>query len=1129
MKKSFALFLMVCIAFFLSGCNFISSSVESIEILEEDIPSEININDFSLEDIKITVTKSNGEVVKIELKDSMLSEEDREKLKEIGEHTVSVTYSGKTTTFTIRLIGGEVGETYTVKFFDYDGNIILTLEVLAGSSVSAPSIKEVEGYIFIGWDKDYSNIYSDIEIHPVFEQVDVNDELASVRQEYVYLLNAMVNGYFSEYKEIEKELASVIQSIIDSETEEAINEITNAFREKLFEIQEKDELIFIDLQVLAGWQSVKIHLNMNDGSSKQRNMYELDANISVSTGYYITSITNDVNSFYFSALCDGKTVKTITQENTERGYYLSVGDANSEGLYLFEGTGGVDVPINPEELKKMFIEDINRRIIDMGFSGIDEFEALKEEYINKIQECDDSNLLNDIFNEFHIKLDETYEKVNQNIDTYKEALKKELLEYVKGYEDAFNGELDNFINGLVDYINTIEDYVNYKKELYYKIDDRLMDQEGYYEKVKNELIDYINDYVNKNSDLEYIHEFKDDYLKRIEDLVDNDIRYLRELKDRFIYDYEEYVYILNNFDEVRDRYLSMIKDMTDKLKEVEAVLELYKKYAPLIQNSQTIEEINMHYNAFNIEFNEIIANDDVYIILHREETIMSMQNYRDAYSSVEGISEIFDKYYQLIMNSNNIEEINKYYNEFMNEVGGGCITDFDGLLKEYLSRLKKVQEEYSDNPQVQELCARFFEIFQKATETYELDEFYNKFVYELEVILRENTDFNVDGFIAEMEYKWNELLNSFSLTDEEYVIYNLYYNALLETSNYEEAQAVLNEFYRFIDEIYNNYGEVVQPDFSPDRYEQEMKALWSSIECNFSIPEEYHVRYNELYNMISLSKSSEEADRIMEEFHILVEEVHAYIENMGDVELSVKACYLNQYDIFISIGSDFEEAINNSIQNLFITIEYSNGTVEKMQVDRSMLIGEVIDTSYEGTYPFILEMTVLDYIFSVEIKIEVVKNENNSIYGKYEFNYNGNSCYFELCEGGVINIIEGDSVQTYEYKLFGTVLELTQHGVAFLYQLDIESKIVLNYQCEGDVIKCLYYDDEIMDIVFEIYNVRNENGEYITKMTQTVNYGDVIQKVESFIYTSYDEEKQSFYTGIFGREMMFDLNGNLIK
>ena len=48
-------------------------------------------------------------------------------------------------------------------------------------------------------------------------------------------------------------------------------------------------------------------------------------------------------------------------------------------------------------------------------------------------------------------------------------------------------------------------------------------------------------------------------------------------------------------------------------------------------------------------------------------------------------------------------------------------------------------------------------------------------------------------------------------------------------------------------------------------------------------------------------------------------------------------------------------------------------------------------------------------------------------------------------------------------------------------------------------------------------------------MSQTVNYGEVIQKAESFIYTSYDEEKQSFYTGIFGREMMFDSNGNLIK
>ena len=54
--------------------------------------------------------------------------------------------------------------TYTVTFKDWDGTTLKTQTVEEGSSATAPSNPSRQGYEFTGWDKDFSNITSDIII-----------------------------------------------------------------------------------------------------------------------------------------------------------------------------------------------------------------------------------------------------------------------------------------------------------------------------------------------------------------------------------------------------------------------------------------------------------------------------------------------------------------------------------------------------------------------------------------------------------------------------------------------------------------------------------------------------------------------------------------------------------------------------------------------------------------------------------------------------------------------------------------------------------------------------------------------------------------------------------------------------
>lgn len=62
--------------------------------------------------------------------------------------------------------------TYTVKFYDFDGNVISTQEVEYGSSAKAPEIIKngADGQIFAGWfdAENYKNVNQDVEIYPSY-------------------------------------------------------------------------------------------------------------------------------------------------------------------------------------------------------------------------------------------------------------------------------------------------------------------------------------------------------------------------------------------------------------------------------------------------------------------------------------------------------------------------------------------------------------------------------------------------------------------------------------------------------------------------------------------------------------------------------------------------------------------------------------------------------------------------------------------------------------------------------------------------------------------------------------------------------------------------------------------------
>ena len=73
----------------------------------------------------------------------------------------------------------EINDKYfNIRFYNYDETLLYETSVLKGNNVTYPysnPIKEEDidyTYKFIGWDKDLSNVNSDLVIHALYEAVD---------------------------------------------------------------------------------------------------------------------------------------------------------------------------------------------------------------------------------------------------------------------------------------------------------------------------------------------------------------------------------------------------------------------------------------------------------------------------------------------------------------------------------------------------------------------------------------------------------------------------------------------------------------------------------------------------------------------------------------------------------------------------------------------------------------------------------------------------------------------------------------------------------------------------------------------------------------------------------------------
>ena len=93
---------------------------------------------------------------------------------------------------------------YTVTFKDWNGQILKTQTVTEGASATAPSNPTRDGYTFVGWDKGFTNITSNLEVIAQYEKnkTNININIGTTSLSKVYVGDKKIVGIYLGNKKI---------------------------------------------------------------------------------------------------------------------------------------------------------------------------------------------------------------------------------------------------------------------------------------------------------------------------------------------------------------------------------------------------------------------------------------------------------------------------------------------------------------------------------------------------------------------------------------------------------------------------------------------------------------------------------------------------------------------------------------------------------------------------------------------------------------------------------------------------------------------------------------------------------------------------------------------------------------
>lgn len=160
-----ALSLVMCIGLAFAGCDAQKDkNIASISVVQNTIPSAIEVGAFDDAKIKAIITYEDSTTYELTVTSSMLSQEDQAKIATPGNYCVTIIFRDVTTEIFITIV--EPVETYTVTFYDPYGDVISSQDVVSGEDAVAPTNFDWNCE-FVAWDRTFTNVTKNINVYAI--------------------------------------------------------------------------------------------------------------------------------------------------------------------------------------------------------------------------------------------------------------------------------------------------------------------------------------------------------------------------------------------------------------------------------------------------------------------------------------------------------------------------------------------------------------------------------------------------------------------------------------------------------------------------------------------------------------------------------------------------------------------------------------------------------------------------------------------------------------------------------------------------------------------------------------------------------------------------------------------------
>lgn len=301
MKKYYLLFLFLIL---ITGCTF-TPSINNYEIDLSNLPEVITLNNFEISDIKLIVRDHNNIEKTVTLDESMISNEDLDKLNQPGIHNITVNYQNIKKSFEIEIQPNK----YKVTFLDFNKDIISEQYVIEGEDAVLPYYDKIIGYKLTGLSsEEYLNVTKDCVITPIYE-------------ENILIVKFMVNNELVEERQIQEgqqllnlpKVPEIVDYIGFWDVEEGVVIMDNMTINATYKIDDTEEQL----------QKTQEYIN------KTYSNITVDSNIIFETSYIDTTITWETNSLYLSN--SGKLKRPYEKTNIEITYSIEYNNQTLKG------------------------------------------------------------------------------------------------------------------------------------------------------------------------------------------------------------------------------------------------------------------------------------------------------------------------------------------------------------------------------------------------------------------------------------------------------------------------------------------------------------------------------------------------------------------------------------------------------------------------------------------------------------------------------------------------------------------------------------------------------------------------------------------------------------------------------